>query len=126
MENQCLAVPFVPAQTWDLLYDPATALAEGTVFPGLNKPFFAAPEGCNTTLPAAADDPQILFSQYCFVLDDLLLYLDTHPQDEQAKACYQSFLVKKKELQKSASCGCCMTDHFEWDKKPLVWEGGHC
>lgn len=37
-----LAICSVPIQTWEQPYDPATALKHGTIFPGLNFPFFAS------------------------------------------------------------------------------------
>lgn len=137
MENCCLAIPKVPVQQWNQTYDLATALAEGTIFPELNMPFFAAPEKSNTTLCGkkqgvmdtvglGEDAKQLLFMQVCFALDDTLLYLDTHPEDVQAKQFYETCLQKKKELLAQNSCGCDCLTHFEWEKKPLVWEGGHC
>lgn len=125
MENQCLAIPCVPVQQWGRTYDPAKALEEGTVFPELNKPFFAAPENSNSTLPADGN-AAIKFSQICFVLDDVLLYLDTHPDDGEARQFYEDCLKEKKEMLREAKCGCSCADHFEWEQKPLVWEGGHC
>lgn len=123
MEQSYLAIPHVPMQEWAQTYDYATAFAEGTIFPELNKPFYMAPENSNTTLPKT-EDPQIVFSQICFALDDALLYLDTHPEDLQAKEFYQTCLQKKKELLNESACGCDCLSHYEWAKKPLVWEGG--
>lgn len=125
MDNLCLAIPYIPVQKWSEIYDFATALEEGTVFPELNKPFFAAPERSNTTL-SKANVPQLLFSQVCFALDDVLLYLDTHPGDMKAKELYETCLKKKKDLMSENECGCACISHYEWEQKPLVWEGGHC
>lgn len=124
MENQCLAISCTAVQQWDQTYGLKKALAEGTIFPELNRTFFMAPEDSNTTLPADAD-PHILFSQVCFALDDALLYLDMHPGDERAKEYYSELLKKKEELEKQARCGCDCAGHFDWDHRPLVWEGGH-
>ena len=123
MDYMTIAVPNVPVQQWGQTYDLSAALAEGTIFPELNKPFFKAPEYSNTTLPKDEDIHCLLY-QVGFALDDARLYLDIHPEDEQAKQFYEQCLQKKKELQ--AICGCGSTEHFEWEKKPLVWEGGHC
>lgn len=125
MENHNLAIPYVPMQQWGQTYDPARALAEGTVFPDLNLCFFAAPCG-DSPAPEGERDPRLLFSQICFVLDDVLLYLDTHPEDGRAKEFYGKCLQKKRELMEKTACGCSMADHYEWADKPLVWEGGHC
>ncbi len=35
-----LAMATVPMQSWETPYDPKTALKQGTVFPGLDKPFY--------------------------------------------------------------------------------------
>ena len=125
METVYMAIPQVPMQEWTQVYDLPTALAEGTIFPELNKPFYVAPENSNTTLPRT-DDAHVLFAQVCFALDDALLYLDTHPEDVQAKKFYQTYLEKKKELLAECTCGCDCFSHYQWDKKPLVGEGGHC
>ena len=44
MEQQHLAIASVPMQNWETLYDWDQALATGTIFPGLNKPFFVLEE----------------------------------------------------------------------------------
>ena len=124
MENQCLAIPSIPMQQWGQIYDPAQALAEGTIFPELNKPFYMAPEGCNTTLPRSGE--LAAFSQICFAATDAMLYLDTHPGDMQAREYYENCLIKKKELMERADCGCCSAAHYDWENKPIVWEGGNC
>lgn len=126
MDKMHLAIPTVPMQSWNETYSLEKALAEGTIFPELNKPFFVAPIDSNVTLPKGAEDEQILFSQICFAMTDAMLYLDTHPEDEQAKQYYQSCLKKKEEIMNSCSCGCACSGHYAWAEKPLVWEGGHC
>ncbi len=35
-----VAMATVPMQLWEILYDPATSLEKGTVFPCLDKPFY--------------------------------------------------------------------------------------
>ncbi len=37
-----LAIVTVPLQPWETPYEPAEALQRGTIFPSLDKPFFAA------------------------------------------------------------------------------------
>lgn len=126
MEHHSLAIPCVPMQEWKDTYTPAKALAEGTIFPELNKTFFMAPEDSNPVLNKMGEDPHMLFSQVCFALDDALLYLDTHPDDGKAREFYEKCLQKKKELLGEARCGCDCATRYQWEKKPLVWEGGHC
>ncbi len=43
--SQPLAISSVPVQTWEQPYDPASALKHGTIFPGLNLPFYASGGG---------------------------------------------------------------------------------
>lgn len=38
-DNQVVAMAYVPWQRWDKTYEPCKALAIGTIFPDLNKPF---------------------------------------------------------------------------------------
>ena len=42
MEETPLAMASVPVQKWGRRYDDAKALEQGTIFPDLDKPFFAA------------------------------------------------------------------------------------
>ena len=61
-----------------------------------------------------------------FTCVELNLYLDTHPGDMKAKEFYETCLKKKKDLMSENECGCACISHYEWEQKPLVWEGGHC
>lgn len=36
-----LAIATVPMQPWETPYDPEKSLKQGTIFPGLDKPFYA-------------------------------------------------------------------------------------
>lgn len=38
-DNQVVAMAYVPWQHWDTPYEPCKALAIGTIFPDLNRPF---------------------------------------------------------------------------------------
>ena len=40
-----LAMAYVPRQHWNTVYDPCQALRNGTIFPELNLPFWAAQRG---------------------------------------------------------------------------------
>lgn len=39
-ESLTLAMASVPMEPWEEPYDPETAIRQGTIFPGLNKPFY--------------------------------------------------------------------------------------
>ena len=40
-----LAMATVPMQTWETVYEPAVGLRQGTIFPGLDKPFYVTGGG---------------------------------------------------------------------------------
>lgn len=73
-----------------------------------------------------------------FVLDDLRLYLDTHPEEPEGLAVFKKALEKRKELKRNFAMKFypltpdCMSDSsqqplttdFCWQKGPAPWEGG--
>ncbi|MGI6069804.1 MAG: spore coat protein CotJB [Blautia sp.] len=135
MNTVHLAITSTPIQTWENLYDFEDALKIGTIFPGLNKPFYAA-DGQMTPAPdgaAAKTGPQEErerlqreIAKVSFALDDLVLYLDTHPTEEQAITLRQDLITKRKQL----------LGEFDrqfypltkdciglWTEGPMPWEG---
>lgn len=66
-----------------------------------------------------------------FTLDDLILYLDTHPGDREALAYYQKMRREYHELMKlytlnygpllakNVECD----NYFTWVNRPMPWEG---
>lgn len=136
--NCCLAIATIPVQQWNTVYDCEEAMKVGTIFPELNLPFFAADSGectChkNDMAPAGKDQEQVEREGYMrqiqgvsFALDDLRLFLDTHPDQTNAVDLKQTLLQKRKELladfaQKfyplTQDCEGC------WGKGPMPWEG---
>ena len=100
MEETPLAMASVPVQKWGRRYDDAKALEQGTIFPDLDKPFFAAetlyfPGKCQEQ--TERDRLLTKIRQTGFVLDDLTLYLDTHQGDAEAFALYQQYAAMEKE-----------------------------
>ena len=85
-------------------------------------------------------------SEVSFMVNDLTLYLDTHPTDPDAIKCVSEALKKRKQLMKEYAdnyepltmdfvCpetnnrSTCFTNypeqkHFTWTDGPLPWEGG--
>lgn len=81
-----------------------------------------------------------------FALDDITLYLDTHPTDEKALEYFEQNLTKKKELMEQFASQyeplekmfvCPKSNnktgshtkygsakHFTWADGPIPWEGG--
>lgn len=75
-----LAVPYVPfQQNGPQKYSQSEALSNGTLFPGLNLPFHLKTEG--STLPS---NPLVELQALEFVVLELGIYLDTHPDDMEA------------------------------------------
>lgn len=126
-----LSVPYVPfQQTNSQKYNQTEALANGTLFPGLNLPFHVrtAPgnlaEGLATELQALK-----------FVIVELGLYLDTHKDDQEAFQLFQQYAALEKEgraryeamygpvTQPAAADSAC----YNWVCDPWPWnypEGG--
>ena len=106
-QREHLAMAAVPVQRWGELYDRNTALKNGTVFKDLDLPFFAA-ETCSG--PALSPEPSgrqeemtqgellLEIQKISFVLDDLRLYLDTHPEDPEGIPAFLTVLQKRKKM----------------------------
>ena len=62
------------------------ALSNGTLFPGLNLPFHLKVEG--STLPS---NPLVELQALEFVVLELGIYLDTHPEDMEAFQLFQQY-----------------------------------
>ncbi len=120
-----LASAYVPMQEGvDPNYPPQTAIARGTLFPGLDLPFRGM---VNRPLPAT---PLGELMAIDFVADELSLYLDTHRDDKDAFAMYQSVLALSKEAHAryAASCGPVVKNdmlglkEYAWLDPPWPWE----
>lgn len=71
-----------------------------------------------------------------FVVDDIKLYLDTHPDDEEALVCFNEYSEKRNKLMREyskyympltvdledASC----TERWNWIQEPWPWQEGGC
>lgn len=140
-----LAMASVPKQNWCEPYDYKTALAEGTIFPCLNLPFFKAEIGdssLNTATisanPEENEREQLMtdLSTISFAINDLTLYLDTHPNCQDGVKLYKELLQKRLNIltefadkfypltQLSMVTGNNDTDCYDWCEGPAPWEGG--
>lgn len=148
-ECQCsetLAMATVPKQNWCEPYDYEKALQEGTIFPCLNLAFFKANEGqsnlkCCSPLstPQEKDREHMMseISQISFVINDLTLYLDTHPKCQNGLSLFKDLLQKRLDLlaefakkyypltQISMITGTPESDEYGWAEGPMPWEGGN-
>ena len=127
-----LAVPYVPMQPTDAKqYSSQEALSQGTLFPGLNLPFFVKPDG--TPVPKT---PSTELQALEFAVQELGLYLDTHPEDAEAFALFQAYvkLMQEGKQRYVAQYGPLVRsdtanfDHYVWVHDPWPWDlqGGDC
>ena len=84
-----LVFPYVPMQcgTEDH-YDQKQALENGTLFPGLNLPFFKATKAAMNCDNTALCELMALN----FAITELNLYLDTHYNDHEARELFHSYV----------------------------------
>lgn len=88
-----LAVPYVPfQQQGSQKYDQAGALANGTLFPGLNLPFHLKVDAAQ--LP---DNHSTQLQALFFVVTELGLYLDTHKDDTEAFQLFRQYAELARE-----------------------------
>ncbi|MDK2807516.1 MAG: spore coat protein [Clostridiales bacterium] len=141
MSEQNLAIVTVPQQEWSTLYKEEDALNIGTIFPALNKPFFAGEAVMDTKSPVAKEQSgheDILqkMQQLGFFLVDLGLYLATHETEQQAIALYhekaQEYATLRRTFAKEQyplTCLCVpyCTEKAELEfclmEGPIPWEG---
>lgn len=121
-----LAVPIVPVQqTNPKRYNQMDALANGTLFPGLNLPFHL-----NTAPSSLAESAVLELQALCFVLTELGLYLDTHKNDTEAFRLFKQYskLLHEGKQRYEASFGpltlhsTAQFDQFTWLNDPWPWE----
>ena len=143
--QESVAIASVPKQEWCTPYDLTTALKEGTLFPCLNLTFFKAPEGksncktCSDTSNSKQKDRETMLSRLScvsFALNDLTLYLDTHPHCEEGLTLFYRLLEERLSLlsdfakefypltQISMITGDFSQAKYGWAEGPMPWEGG--
>ena len=120
-----LAAAYVPMQESAApSYEAAEALSRGTLFPGLDLPFMNI---VNKELPAS---PMTEMMAIDFVADELELYLDTHSDDGEAFAMYQTILALQREAREryERMCGPVTqqdmlgAERYTWLGGPWPWE----
>lgn len=146
MDNQyytcpeALAIATVPMQKWCDPYPLETALYEGTIFSCLNFPFFKAPL---STEPSKSfnkkEEKETLLEQInkiSFAVNDLTLYLDTHPDCQKGTKLFYDLIKKRLDLltefsdkyypltQFSMGIEPYNTSDFNWSEEAAPWEGG--
>ena len=87
-----LAVPYTAFQQNNpKKYAQRDALSNGTLFPGLNLPFHLAVEG--SSLP---NTPMVELQTLEFIVLELGLYLNTHPDDAEALDLFKKFTAMER------------------------------
>ncbi|MCU6762799.1 CotJB protein [uncultured Roseburia sp.] len=133
---QSLGIAYVPVQKADFtnIYSEKEALHSGTIFPELNLPFFIT-ETDKMEAGASCTGPLKDIMETGFFLDDLTLYLDTHPDDKEALSLMNEYLKKKEQLVTEFSKSHftltknCVPQAeesnktFAWADGPAPWEG---
>ena len=106
-------------------YDKRMALARGTLFPGLDLPFMNL-----VNKPADLSTPLCELMALDFVIRELNLYLDTHPDDREAFETLQKCIRMRAEGHKryteqygpvtvsDLSCA----DVYDWLNAPWPWQ----
>lgn len=120
-----LANPYVPFQLEDPpKYEPRKALIRGTAFPGLDLPFMGMVN--QTEQPVT---PKTELQTLAFMLQELTLYLDTHPQDTEALALYRQYqnmlhqgMMTYNEQRPLTHGLPTVGDRYNWLDDPWPWE----
>ena len=121
-----LANPYVPFQLNNPpKYEARKGLVRGTLFPGLDLPFMGMVN--QKELPVT---PKTELQVMGFALQELALYLDTHPDDKEALELYRTYqkMYHKGMMTYSENCG--PLNHgtpvddrtYTWMNDPWPWE----
>ena len=85
-----LANPYVPFQMENPpKYDARKGMVRGTLFPGLDLPFMGM-----VNQKEKPDTPKTELQALSFAIQELALYLDTHPDDSEALELYREYQKK--------------------------------
>lgn len=121
-----LANPYVPFQTENPpRYEARKGLVRGTLYPGLDLPFQGMVNKCEKA-PTPKNDMQAIG----FAVNELALYLDTHPCDEEALELYRSYQKQYHDMMMQYSQDCRPLGHaipvehktYTWLNDPWPWE----
>lgn len=121
-----MVFPYVPMQGADPeRYDQKAALENGTLFPGLNMPFFKATKSRMNCDNTALCELMALN----FAINELGLYLDTHSDDKEALRLYTEYAALAAEGRKRYEevygplfQTSVTTNGYDWLNNPWPWE----
>ncbi len=139
---QHLAIASVPIQQWNEVYDEDQAFQIGTIFPELNRPFYVTvldEDIPNTKLNLNREQSMLRqIQQVGFAVDDLRLYMDTHPEDKEGLKLLKTMLQRKRTLMREFAlefyplAEVCMdviykenpeSECYCWPEGRIPWEG---
>ncbi len=121
-----LANPYVPFQIeGPVRYEPRKAMVRGTLYPGLDLPFMGMANQNNLPVTPLSE-VQVL----AFAVQELALYLDTHPEDLEAlelyrqyqelyRKCAQAYQADRRPLNHTTPG---RDDEYAWLDDPWPWE----
>lgn len=121
-----LANPYVPFQLENPpKYEARTALVRGTLFPGLDLPFMGMVNQQEKPIT-----PKSELQVMAFAIQELALYLDTHPEDSEALELYRTYqrAYHKATMEYSEKCGPLNhgmpvnSQKYNWLDDPWPWE----
>ncbi len=121
-----LANPYVPFQLENPpKYELPKGLIRGTLYPGLDLPFMGMVN--RTPLPETA---MTKMQALAFAVNELALYLDTHPEDEEALELYRRYQKMYHDASAEFSKDCRPMTHdtpvdhkrYTWMDEPWPWE----
>ncbi len=142
---ETVAMATVPMQEWCEIYDWNTALKEGTIFTCLNLPIFLADKGksnlkTNSSTPTSGqqerEELMSRISAISFAINDLTLYLDTHPNCPKGTPLFHQLSKERMNLltdyakkynpltQLSMVTADLNQNDYAWANGPMPWEGG--
>lgn len=142
---QTLAMASVPMQEWTEPCDWETALKEGTIFESLNLPIYFADIGSSnlktggSALNPEQDEREKLMGRIScvsFAINDLTLYLDTHPDCPKGTPLFYKLSKERMDLlaeyakkfnpltQLSMVTADLNDNCYGWAEGPMPWEGG--
>jgi spore coat protein JB len=125
-ECGALAVPHGAVQSNNPeVYTQSEALAQGTLFPCLNLPFYLKVNG--SPVPAT---PLSELQALHFVVNELGPYLDTHPDDTEAFELFQRYAEMAKKAKKAyeakygplSQMAAAQGERYGWTRGPWPWE----
>ena len=121
-----LANGYVPMQKENpTRYEPPKALIRGTLYPGLDLPFRGMVNNREKPMTAKTQ-----LQTVGFALNELALYLDTHPEDKETLALYRRYQELYHDHAKEFSQRCMPLNHatpvddkeYTWLRDPWPWE----